>query len=145
MENIDWSLASTCVTGFTLWVFPVSSGDNKESIILSAYRELAVICRKLLDNARLNIRRATVFAFVRADFSMGSRIEKKLNDRLRNQNLDGTVYVEPVSNNRRLLTARYERQYMLWLLQMLSKDGGFFNANLELYDLSNKRKKSSFC
>jgi hypothetical protein len=113
-EDLDYSAASTCISGFTIWVYPVSQSNNKEGIIDSAYRVLAEIKRKLLDNRRLIIRKAEIFGFVRADESMCLRVEKKLTKKMREQKLDGNVYVETVPNQRHLLTVPLrERMYAL--------------------------------
>ena len=123
-EDIDWSLASTCVSDFTLWVYPLSQTTNKESMTVSAYRVLAEIRRKVLENQRLNIRKVGIFAFIRADNSMCSRIENKLNKKMTEQKLGGKVYVEPVSNTRSLLTIPMrETMYALALADSFKRWG----------------------
>lgn len=109
-ESLDWSLVSKCISDFTLWVFPLSYGNNKESTIVSVYRILARIKSELLDNQRLDIGKIAIFSYVRADTSMCSRIQKKLNDKLKEQKLEGNVYVETIANDRSLLTVSLQEQ-----------------------------------
>jgi len=100
-ESIDWSMVSNCLSGFILWLSPISLGDKKE-LMISAYRILDEISRKI--QSKFNISKINKFIFLILSREENLRVQSRLIKKMEKMKLPGTVDVASISADRMLLT-----------------------------------------
>jgi len=102
-ESIDRSIVSSGVSGFILWLKPLSLSKKKE-MMLSAYQILDDISKRTLANPYFSISRINKFAFVVLNQEDCSRIQSRLAKKMEKSRLQETIESAPIRSGKILLT-----------------------------------------
>jgi hypothetical protein len=108
-EEIDTSLASNCVSGFTFWLAPLPF-ENRKNMIISAYHILDEINHKIQENLYLSISKNRIFVFIGTDTDTSKGIYSKLLKKMKEQKLAGNPVLQSLTDKAMMLVVPLREQ-----------------------------------